>query len=62
VHRPLRGQITARGRIQRRKVHAELPEAFEVGRVVDPFRDVVQDQVAHLAFDPSPVETNRPVR
>jgi hypothetical protein len=54
--------MTARGRIDRRKVQAELPEAFEVGRVVDPFRDEVHGQGAHLAFDPGPVETNRPVR
>ena len=30
MHRPFRGQITTRCRIQRCKVHAELPEAFEV--------------------------------
>jgi hypothetical protein len=62
VHRQFRRQITARGRIHRRKVDAELPEAFEVGRVVDPFRDVVQGQIAHLASDPGSVETNRSVR
>jgi hypothetical protein len=39
-----------------------VPEAFEVGRVVDPLRDVVQVEVAHLAFDPGTVETNRSVR
>ena len=55
LHRPLREQITARGHIHRRKVHAELPETFEVGRVVDPFREVVEGEVAHLAFDPGSV-------
>jgi len=55
-------QITARGCVHGRKVNAEVPEALEVARVVDPFRDVVQGQVAHLAFDPSSVEANRSIR
>jgi len=62
LNRPFRGQITALGRIHGRKILAELPETVEIRHVVDPFRNVVQGQIAHLAFDPRPVETDRSVR
>jgi hypothetical protein len=59
--RPFHGHAIARGRIHCRQVRVKLAETIEMGGVVDPFRDVVKSQVAHLAFDPGPIETNRPV-
>jgi hypothetical protein len=61
LDRPFRRHAIARRRLMGRQVRPKLAETFEVGRVVDPFGHVIEGEVAHLAFDPRPIETNRSV-
>ena len=59
MERPFRGDPLTRGPLDRLLRLAELAHPLEVGRVLGPTRCVVEGELADLAVDPGPVESDR---